>query len=107
LAAGGMDIQSHSITHPHLRTMAPDAMFKEIADSKATLEKRLGKPVVAFCYPFGEYNNAIVEMVRRAGYESAVTLASGYRQRADELYTLHRIRVSYHDTLDDFVKRLP
>jgi peptidoglycan/xylan/chitin deacetylase (PgdA/CDA1 family) len=107
LATGGMDIQSHSITHPHLRTMAPDAAFKEIADSKATLEKRLGKPVVAFCYPFGEYNNAIVEMVKRAGYESAVTLASGYRQRADELYTLHRIRVSYHDTLDDFVKRLP
>ena len=107
LAAGGMDIQSHSITHPHLRTMAPDAAYKEIAESKATLEKRLGKPVVAFCYPFGEYNNAIVEMVKRAGYESAVTLASGYRQRADELYTLHRIRVSYHDTLDDLAKWLP
>jgi len=107
LATGGMDIQSHSITHPHLRTMAPGAAFKEIADSKATLEKRLGKPVVAFCYPFGEYNNAIVEMVKRAGYESAVTLAGGYRQRTDELYLLRRIRVSYHVTLDDFVKRLP
>ena len=107
LAAGGMDIQSHSITHPHLRTMAPDAAFKEIADSKATLEKRLGRPVVAFCYPFGEHNNAIVEMVKRAGYESAVTLASGYRQRTDEIYLLRRIRVSYHDALDDFVKRLP
>ena len=107
LAAGGMDIQSHSITHPHLRTMAPDAAYKEIAESKATLEKRLGKPVVAFCYPFGEYNNAIVEMVKRAGYESAVTLASGYRQRADELYTLHRIRVSYHDTRDYLAKWLP
>ena len=107
LATGGMDIQSHSITHPHLRTMAPDAAFKEIADSKATLEKRLGKPVVAFCYPFGEYNNAIVEMVKRAGYESAVTLAGGYRQRTDELYLLRRIRVSYHDTLDDLAKWLP
>ena len=107
LAAAGMDIQSHSITHPHLRTMAPDAAFKEVAESKATLEKRLGKPVVAFCYPYGEYNNAIIEMVKRAGYESAVTLASGYRQRADELYTLRRLRVSYHDSLDDFIKRLP
>ncbi len=107
MVAGGMDIQSHSITHPHLRALAPDAAFKEIAESKATLEKRLGKPVVAFCYPFGEYNTATIEMVRRAGYESAVTLASGYRQRADELYTLHRIRVSYHDTLEDFAKRLP
>jgi peptidoglycan/xylan/chitin deacetylase (PgdA/CDA1 family) len=107
LAAGGMDIQSHSITHPHLRTLTSDVAFKEIADSKAVLEKRLGKPVVAFCYPFGEYSNAIIEMVKRARYESAVTLASGYRQRADELYALHRIRVSYNDTLDDFAKRLP
>lgn len=107
LVAAGMDVQSHSITHPHLRTLAPDAAFKEIAESKAILEQRLGKSVVAFCYPFGEYNNAIIEMVKRAGYESAVTLASGYRQRADELYTLRRIRVSYRDTLDDFARRLP
>jgi peptidoglycan/xylan/chitin deacetylase (PgdA/CDA1 family) len=107
LSAGGMDIQSHSVTHPHLRMLAPDAAYKEIAESKATLEKRLGKPVVAFCYPFGEYNNAVIEMVKRAGYESAVTLASGYRQRADELYTLHRIRVSYRDSLEEFAKRLP
>ena len=68
LAAGGMDVQSHSITHPHLRALSPDAAFKEIAESKATLEKRLGKPVVAFCYPFGEYNNAVIEMVKRAVY---------------------------------------
>lgn len=107
LVAAGMDIQSHSLTHPHLRAIAPEAAFKEIAESKMTLEKRLGKPVVTFCYPFGEYNHAIIEMVKRAGYESAVTLASGYRQRADELYTLHRIRVSYHDSLDDLIKRLP
>jgi peptidoglycan/xylan/chitin deacetylase (PgdA/CDA1 family) len=107
LAAAGNDIQSHSITHPHLRTLAPDAAYKEIAESKTTLEKRLGKPVVAFCYPFGEYNNTVIEMLKRAGYESAVTLAGGYRQRADELYTLHRIRVSYKDTLDEFAKRLP
>jgi len=107
LTAAGMDIQSHSITHPHLRTLSPDAAFKEIAESKTTLEKRLGKPVVTFCYPFGEYDNAMIEMVKRAGYESAVTLASGYRQRADQLFLLHRIRVSYNDSLDDFGKRLP
>lgn len=107
LSAAGMDIQSHSLTHPHLRALAPEAAYKEIAESKVTLEKRIGKPVIAFCYPFGEYNSAVIEMVKRAGYTSAVTLAGGYRQRADELYTLRRIRVSYHDTLEEFAKRLP
>lgn len=107
MSAAGMDIQAHTLTHPHLRALSPDEAMKEIADSKSIIETRLGKPVVAFDYPFGEYNASIIDMLKRAGYESAVTLAAGYTQRADELFTLHRIRVSYRDTLDDLVKRLP
>lgn len=107
MAAAGMDFQAHSLTHPHLRALAPDVAYREIAESKAILEKRLGKPVVAFSYPFGEYDDAVIQMVKRAGFASAVTLASGYKQRVDELFTLHRIRVSYNDSLEDLVKRLP
>ena len=50
---------------------------------------------------------SLKDMLKRAGYESAVTLAAGFNQRADELFTLHRIRVSYPDTVADFAKRLP
>ena len=107
MSSAGMDIQGHTLSHPHLRTLEPEAAMKEIVDSKAILEKRLGKPIVALAYPDGEYNNAIIDMVKRAGYESAVTLAAGYRQRPDELFTLHRIRVSYGDSLQDFANRLP
>lgn len=107
MSAAGMDIQAHTLSHPHLRALPADAAAREIAESKRILEKRLGKPVVAFAYPFGEYDSAVIEMVKRAGYESAVTLAPGYHQRADELFTLHRIRVSYRDALEDFAKRLP
>jgi peptidoglycan/xylan/chitin deacetylase (PgdA/CDA1 family) len=107
MALARMDIQAHSLSHPHLRALPVEAAYKEIAESKAILEKRLGKPVIAFNYPFGEYNASVIEMVRRAGFESAVTLASGYKQRADELFTLHRIRISYNDSLDDLIKRLP
>jgi peptidoglycan/xylan/chitin deacetylase (PgdA/CDA1 family) len=107
MSAVGMDIQAHTQTHPHLRTLAPEAAYKEIAESKKILEQRLGKPVTAFDYPFGEYNTAVIDMLKRAGFDSAVSLAAGYKQRANELFTLHRIRVSYNDTLDDFAKRLP
>ena len=90
-----MDIEAHTLTHPHLRELAPDEAMREISESKKVLEARLGKPVVAFAYPFGEYNASIVDMLKRAGFASAVTLAAGFNQRADELFTLHRIRVSY------------
>jgi len=107
MSAAGMDIQAHTLSHPHLRALAPDAAMHEIAESKRILESQLGKRVIALSYPYGEYNDTVVGMVKRAGFESAVTLASGYRQRADELFTLHRIRVSFGETLEDLAKRLP
>ncbi|MBI3742111.1 MAG: polysaccharide deacetylase family protein [Chloroflexi bacterium] len=107
LSRAEMEIQAHTLTHPHLRTLLPDAAMKEIVDSKIFLEKELGKPVTSFAYPFGEYNAVVIEMVKRAGFQSAVTIAPGYLQRADELFTLKRVRVSYRDTLQDFIARLP
>jgi peptidoglycan/xylan/chitin deacetylase (PgdA/CDA1 family) len=107
MSAAGMDFQSHTLSHPHLRKLTPEAAMKEIADSKAILEERLSKPVTSFDYPFGEYNASVIDLVKRAGFESAVSIAAGYKQRADEIYALHRIRISYPDTVQDMAKRLP
>ncbi len=107
MSAAGMDIGSHTLTHPHLRSLTPEAAYKEIADSRALLEKRLSRKVTTFDYPFGEYDNATIDLVKRAGFESAVTISPGYKQRAEEIYTLHRIRVTYETTLEEFSKLLP
>ncbi len=107
MSGAGMDIEAHTLTHPHLPSLTPDAAAKEIGESKAILETRLGKPVVAFAYPFGQYNTAIIEMIKRAGYQCAVSISSGYQQRADQIFLLHRIRISYPDTLQDLAGRLP
>jgi peptidoglycan/xylan/chitin deacetylase (PgdA/CDA1 family) len=107
MSAAGMDFQAHTLTHPHLRSLSYDSATREIAESKKILEMRLNKPVVSFAYPFGEYNNTVTDMVKRAGFEDAVTIDSGYRQRADQIYLLHRMRVSYNDALQDFASRLP
>ncbi len=107
MSAAGMDIQSHSLSHPHLRALDANAAAKELAESKGILEKRLGKPVVAFDYPFGEYNDQLVGILKRAGYESAVTIASGVKQRPEDLFALKRTRIEYSTTLEEFVKTMP
>lgn len=107
MSAAGMEIQSHTVTHPYLRALAPDEAEQEIVESKRVLERRLGKPVIALSYPYGEYDSATVELLMRAGYECAVGYMPGYRQRRDELYMLRRIRVGYGDTLEEFARRLP
>jgi peptidoglycan/xylan/chitin deacetylase (PgdA/CDA1 family) len=107
MSAAGMDFQGHTITHPHLTQLSYDTATREIADSKKTIETKLGKPVITFAYTFGEYNSVVLELVKRAGFESAVTIDPGYKQHADKIYQLQRIRLSYHDTLEDFAKKLP
>lgn len=107
MSAAGMEIGAHTLSHPHLRSLTPDAAYKEIADSRAILEKRLNRKVTTFAYPFGEYDSATVDLVKRAGFESAVTISPGYKQRTDEIFTLHRIRVTYETALEEFTKLLP
>ncbi len=107
MSAAGMEIESHSLTHPHLRTMPSEEAFKEVADSRALLEKRLGIKVTTFSYPFGEYNSAVADLVKRAGFESAVTINPGFKQRAEDVFSLRRNRVSYDTTLEEFRKLVP
>jgi peptidoglycan/xylan/chitin deacetylase (PgdA/CDA1 family) len=107
MSASGMSFEAHTLTHPHLRELSADTMMNEIAGSKKVLETRLNKPVDSFAYPFGEYNNAVIDTVKRAGFSSALTIDPGYHQRTDRIYQLQRIRISYNDTIKDFAAKLP
>jgi len=47
---------------------------EEIFGSKRVLEEIVGEKVESFCYPYGLYTNAHVELVRKAGYQYARTV---------------------------------
>jgi peptidoglycan/xylan/chitin deacetylase (PgdA/CDA1 family) len=102
----GMDIQSHSISHPDLTTLSPQEARREILESKAILESHLNRPVIAFAYPFGKYNDSVVGIVKAAGYRCALGTVAGTTQAPADLYSLKRIQIAYGDTLDDFVRKV-
>lgn len=58
MAADGLDIGSHTCSHPDLRALDGPALEREIAGSRAILEERLGVPVRTFCYPRGLHTRA-------------------------------------------------
>jgi peptidoglycan/xylan/chitin deacetylase (PgdA/CDA1 family) len=74
----GMEIGSHSMTHPKLNKTPGNLLESEIIDSKRMLEDQLGKAVTSFCYPKGRYNNNVLECVEKAGYTSAFTTMPSY-----------------------------
>ena len=92
--AAGMEVGSHSCSHPRLRELQPDAALYEIAESRTVLRNMLGVPIEHFAYPFGQFNADTVELVRRAGYSSAVTVLPGVARTSDDRLRLPRIVVN-------------
>ena len=89
LSAEGMQIGCHSMFHPYLtRISSEKKLWQEIAGSKEILEAHLGKPVTAFAYPFGQYNDHIIELVKEVGYSCARGTYPGIIHSREDLFTL-------------------
>lgn len=69
-------IGSHTLTHPVLSTLDDDALESEIRGSKRRLETVLGRQVEFFCYPNGEQDARVRELVLET-YRAAVTTVPG------------------------------
>lgn len=89
----GMEVASHSCTHPMLQSIAEGEAEAEIRDSRAALERAFGGAIDHFAYPFGGLSPRVVEIVRRSGYRSAVTTEPGIAGACDDLYRLPRLLV--------------
>lgn len=73
LAAMGVEIGSHTVTHPVLTTLDEQSIFRELAESKKVLEDQLGRQVTSLCYPKGKFNPLVRAQAANAGYSLART----------------------------------
>jgi len=106
LAAGNW-IGAHTCTHPRLSKIPRDRAREEIFSSKKKLEDRFGQPVEHFAYPFGDYDDVVVEMVRAAGFKTACTMDRGVNDQNTNLFRLKRWTARYPTrTLGAFLKKL-
>jgi peptidoglycan/xylan/chitin deacetylase (PgdA/CDA1 family) len=77
LHESGMELGSHSMSHPDLRKLDDDALAHELSASKAAVERITGRPCRTFAYPFGLFDGRVEQAVATAGYELAVTWQPG------------------------------
>lgn len=74
MAANGIEIGAHTITHPAVSKINPENLTYEIDDCKKRLEEQLGIEVSNFCYPNGQptdYNHQVMQAIEAAGFKSA------------------------------------
>jgi peptidoglycan/xylan/chitin deacetylase (PgdA/CDA1 family) len=99
----GMEVGSHSRSHPRLPELDRSQQLAEIAESRAALQDLLGVSIEHFAYPYGKFTADTVELVRRAGYLSAVTVLPGVARASDDRLRLPRILVNGEKGLGSFV----
>ncbi|MBP1743938.1 MAG: putative xylanase/chitin deacetilase [Firmicutes bacterium] len=102
----GIQIESHTVTHRDLDSLSYSEQLAELKDSKAALEKLLGRSVDYVAYPTGKYNEDTVKAVAEAGYKMAFTTNGRWSDKSDGILTLDRVYISTFHSMDVFSNRL-
>ena len=103
VAARGMEVGAHSMTHAKLSGLEPELLEEEVSGSRRVLSEVLGQAVEGFCYPYGSVDSAAIRAVRRAHYAYACAVRSRVERNA---YDLARVPVSERDNIARFAAKL-
>jgi peptidoglycan/xylan/chitin deacetylase (PgdA/CDA1 family) len=106
LQAEGVELGSHSASHPALTGLTPVEIVREAARSRALLTEGLGRPVEAFAYPHGDLDPTVAHLVGACGYLYGLTSLPGSAKSDDPLLALPRIEVAGGDDFACFVRNV-
>ncbi len=90
---GVLYTESHSWNHEHLTELSDDDAWFEINDSKIEIEQNMmpGKECKYLAYPYGDYDQQIIDKTESAGYVAAFTTINEKAHRDSPLYEMPRI----------------
>jgi len=109
LQADGVDIESHSMTHPTLtkhtqkwkgstHLLSPEEyeewLTNETLGSKTLLEQKMGKTVTCFAYPYGAYNKEVEAKAIEAGYQNIFTVADNPVRNTTDPHSIGRYTIT-------------
>lgn len=113
------DVESHTASHPwdrrdNLVTWVegqnpgkglPEALA-ELVDSRLALEAHIHRPVIYLAWPCGWYDDTLVALAQKAGYQALLTTESGMNRQGDSVLAIRRIFVDGSCDLDVFAASL-
>jgi peptidoglycan/xylan/chitin deacetylase (PgdA/CDA1 family) len=105
-ADAGLEVGSHSHSHPQLTRCDDAVLDNELARSRDELQQIAGTTVTQFCYPYGDHDERVAKAVARAGYVAATTTHRGRARAGDDLFTLRRVLVGGHNWLPQVAVKL-
>lgn len=101
------EVACHAVTHPYFNQLSGARTAAEIYEDRRALERCCGKIVRGFSYPFGEYNERLIETAANLGivYSRTVQDTMNFTLPSDFMLwhpTCHHDKVT-DEFLDDFL----
>jgi peptidoglycan/xylan/chitin deacetylase (PgdA/CDA1 family) len=96
LAERGVEVGSHTVSHPRLPELGDAELVSELRESRERIEDELGRPCPTIAYPFGAEDARVREATRQAGYAAAYALKS--KRRPADPFALPRVGIWRKDT---------
>jgi peptidoglycan/xylan/chitin deacetylase (PgdA/CDA1 family) len=114
MSVNGIDIQCHTKTHSDLNRKATqqsmrdylEGVKRELTESAAVIQSKVGKKVTYLAYPYGETNSLVVAVAKKLGYRGAFTVERGGNPFFVDAYRINRAMIYGDFTLQDFRKNL-
>jgi peptidoglycan/xylan/chitin deacetylase (PgdA/CDA1 family) len=97
-----IEVGAHTRTHPSLPELSAPDCEREVHGVREDLQRRFGRVIRTFAYPFGDYDTDVARVVLRAGFDAACCSRSGVNDPATPLYELRRLEVRGTDPLHRF-----
>ena len=107
--SGFVDIQSHTQYHGYLTKMSDASAVLELRKSKYSIEKNLNKKVEFLAYPYGDCNEEIIEIAKKAGYKAAVLaepIEAGVNRWGENPFLTKRITVYGNMSGETLIKEI-
>ena len=109
----GFEVGSHTLSHCNLTKNREDEsekvyierVEKELVLSKQIIDKKLNQNTVAIAFPYGAYNQEILNICEKAGYKLGLSVKRGGNPFFANRLSLKRSQLLSRD-LDYFIKNL-
>lgn len=106
LALAGIEIGSHTCSHPRLPDLSPEDVIRELADSRVAIQEHLDPGHIPLSFPHGRTTDSISRLAQSLGYSCAITTVLGPNDRDADIMMLRRTTIASDDDPATFAARV-
>ncbi len=106
MVTAGWELDTQGISHADLAELSGSELTAQVAGARHTIQRRFHVPVNWFCYPSGQYDAAVIDEVKAAGFKGSTTVVPGWASRTSDPYTLPRLRIAGGTTPAELISQI-